>query len=440
MIIKFSITNFKTFRNKAELSFIASNYDKTREAENIYTCESFGLNVLKSGVLYGANASGKSKLMDALLFMRNFVLSSSLESQKGEPINVEPFLLSTESNNKPSEFEIIFIHRKQLFRYGFEVDKEKVISEWLYYRPLKREIELFIRDGQNFSVHERKFGKGYKLAKEKMIRENALLISVASQFNEEIAGLVIDWFKRLKVISALESQGYKPYTVSILKNGAKKFKILDLLQKADLSISDIILEPINIAHLPKVIQGNLKDLVLQKIEKEKAEFYALNTVHNVFDDGGSIVDKEIFDMEKDESSGTNQFFALAGPIIDVIENGYVLVVDELDSKLHPNLVLKIIEIFNSSELNPKNAQLLFNTHDTNLLSADIFRRDQVWFVEKDLFGASKLYSLSDFKEVRKEENFENNYINGKYGAIPVLNDFEPLHNSQDNTIVNHDRK
>lgn len=429
MIIKFSVTNFKTFRNKAELSFIASNYDKTREDENIYPCDNFGFNLLKSAVIYGANASGKSKLIEAMTFMRNFVLSSSRESQKGESINIEPFLLNANSRKKPSEFEIIFIYKKQLFRYGFEVVKEKVISEWLYYRPNTKEIELFVRDGQQFDTHERKFSKGNKLVKEKMIRDNALMLSVAAQFNEDIAGSVIEWFKRFKIISALESKGYKGYSLSCLENDSKKKKILEMLQKADLGISDVNLEPVSLANLPKKISGNIKDIVLKKIEADNAKLFALNTIHNVFDDQGNIVNQEVFDMDYDESSGTNQFFALTGPIIDVIENGYVLVVDELDSKLHPNLVLKIIEIFNSTELNPKNAQLVFNTHDTNLLGAEIFRRDQIWFVEKDRFGSANLYSLSDFKEVRKEENFENNYIKGKYGAIPVISDFMKLHES-----------
>jgi hypothetical protein len=130
-------------------------------------------------------------------------------------------------------------------------------------------------------------------------------------------------------------------------------------------------------------------------------------------------------MEDEESSGTKKFFALTGPVLDSIENGYVLVIDELDSKLHPNLVCKIVSLFNSKELNPKNAQLIFNTHDTNLLSSGLFRRDQIWFAEKDKYGASKLFSLADFKsEVRKTENFEDNYIRGKYGAVPFLGEFD----------------
>ena len=426
MLVKFSVTNFKTFRNEAELSLIASNYDKARDEENLVTNSPFGLNLLKSAVVYGANASGKSKFIEAMSFMKQFVLTSSKDSQKGEPIHVEPFLLSTETIERPSEFEVIFLHKKQLYRYGFEVDKNKVVSEWLYYRPLTKETELFVREGQHFSVHERKFAKGHKLAKEEMIRENALMLSVAAQFNEEIAGVAIEWFKRLKVISALEPEGYKGYSSSSLKNNDKKPRILEMLQQADLSISDINMQTLEANTFSKNIPEEIKNLLLQKIKEEKKEFVTVKTMHPVYDKNMNISYGVSFDMDSDESSGTNQFFALTGPIIDVIENGFVLVVDELDSKLHPNLVLKIVEIFNSKELNPKNAQLIFNTHDTNLLSSDIFRRDQIWFVEKDRYGSSKLYSLSDLKDVRKEENFENNYIRGKYGAIPIVNEFESL--------------
>jgi len=439
MLVQFSVTNFKTFRNKVVLSLIASKYDKTRELANFSSENPFGFNLLKSAVVYGANASGKSKLMEALFNMRRMVLSSSKESQKGEPINVEPFLLSSETNEKPSEFEIIFTHKQQLFRYGFEVDKYKVVSEWFYYRPFTKEIELFVREGQHISTHERKFAKGNKLSREKMIRENALMLSVAAQFNEEIAGTALEWFKRLKIISALEPNGYKGYSMSSLKDNDKKRKILEMLQQADLSISDISLRTVDFQNFSKKIPIDLKNILAQKFIDEKSEFVKINTTHPVYDKNMNIVHDIAFDLDSDESSGTNQFFALTGPVIDVIENGFVLAVDELDSKLHPNLVLKIIEIFNSEVYNPKNAQLIFNTHDTNLLDAKIFRRDQIWFVEKDRFGASSLYSLSDLKDVRKNEDFENNYITGKYGAIPIVSDFDNIYNDSPTNPLNNGR-
>jgi AAA15 family ATPase/GTPase len=426
MLVNFSVANFRTFREKVELSMVASLYDKSHEEDNLIPNAFFGHRLLTSAVVYGANASGKSKLISAIKVMRDLVLTSSKDTQKGEPIPVIPFLLNTESKQQPTFFEVIFILKNEMFRYGFEATRTNIVSEWLYYRPKTKEIELFFREGQQISAHERKFPKGLALAKNHMIRENALMLSVAAQFNEGLAGKVLDWFTGLRVISGLEAIGYKGYSVTCLEDELKKERILHMLQQADLGISDIRRLEFDEKLLADKIPSAQFNQLKQKFNFESNKFFAVQTTHPVYDKEGQQIGIEAFDLEGDESSGTNQFFALAGPILDSIEKGYILIVDELDSKLHPNLVSKIVEIFNSKELNPKNAQLIFNTHDTNLLSADIFRRDQIWFVEKDRYGAGKLYSLSDFKEVRKEENFEDNYIRGKYGAIPVISEFENI--------------
>lgn len=175
----------------------------------------------------------------------------------------------------------------------------------------------------------------------------------------------------------------------------------------------------------KRITGSIK----KSEEDEDAEFLSdVLTTHKKYDDNNNLVGKVNLSLDDDESFGTRKFFALTGPVLDSLENGHTLVIDELDSKLHPNLVCKIVSLFNSKEKNPKNAQLLFNTHDTNLLSSGLFRRDQVWFTEKNKFGEGKLYSLADFKseDVRKNDPFEDNYIRGKYGAVPYLGYFDNL--------------
>lgn len=471
MLLQFSIKNFKTFKDKVTLSLIASNYDKdTRENENISSNEKFGYRLLKSAVIYGANASGKSKLLEAFSFMRHFVINSSKTTQKGEFINVEPFLLSTETENKPSEFEIIFLFNNELFRYGFEATKEKIVSEWLYHKPKTKEIELFYRDGNEFETHERNFAKGTTVVKEKLVRDNALLVSVAAQFNEKTAITVIDWFESLRIISGLNEDEHYNYTLSRTKDLSFRNKITELLKAADLGIKDVSIKKldidldneinsINVDELFDEIQNNdelknkiglplslLKDKKTLKPLFENKQFLKLIlgsilenddytshnsqlfTIHKKLTPKGNAIGDVYFSMEYDESFGTKKFFALTGPILDVIENGYTLVVDELDSKLHPNLVCKIVSLFNSKEFNKKNAQLIFNTHDTNLLSSGLFRRDQIWFTNKDKHGEAKLYSLADFKsdEVKKNEPFEDNYIRGKYGAIPYLGFFDNL--------------
>ncbi|MBP7269111.1 MAG: ATP-binding protein [Bacteroidia bacterium] len=433
MLLQFSIKNFRTFRDKATLSLVASNYDKeTREQENVAINVSQGLRLLKSAVIYGANASGKSKLLDAFGFMRYFIINSSKESQEGEAIDVQPFRLNSETENQPSEFEMIFYFDSILYRYGFEVTPQRVVSEWLYYKPKTKEVELFYREGNTFNIHPRNFTKGSTIVKEELVRSNALLISVAAQFNEKTAITILEWFKRLKTLSGLHESGYQGFTMGKTEDPKQKVKILELLKAADLGIRDIELQKLDIESLPKGMPKELKDKLIREIREEKKEFISdVLAKHTKYNKKYSAVGNVDFSLGDDESSGTRKFFALTGPLLDVLENGYTLVVDELDSKLHPNLVCKIVSLFNSKEFNKKNAQIIFNTHDTNLLSSGLFRRDQIWFTHKNNYGEASLYSLSDFKSegVRKTDPFEENYIKGKYGAVPYLGFFDELNHS-----------
>ena len=442
MLLQFSLKNFRTFKDAATLSLIASNYDKeTRELDNILFDEKRRLRLLKSAVVFGANASGKSKLIEAFNFMRYFVLKSSKQGQKGDEINVHPFSLSSETENEPSYFEIIFIHKEVLYRYGFEATRQKVISEWLFYKPKTKEIELFYREEDHFEFHDRKFTKGKTVIKEGLVRDNALLISVAAQFNDQTSIDALEWFDRLKILSGLNESGYQGYTMSKTEDPNHKKKILDLLKAADLGIRDINLKKLDLAKLPSNLPIELKEKIIKEVNENEDEVEFISDVltsHQVYDSLKRPVDNTKFSLNDDESSGTKKFFALTGPILNVIENGYTLVVDELDSKLHPNLVCKLASLFNSRELNPRNAQLIFNTHDTNLLNSHLFRRDQIWFTEKNKYGEAHLYSLSDFKsdEVKKSEPFEENYIRGKYGAIPFLGFFDNL----DQSLSHHENE
>jgi len=185
MLIQFTIKNFKCFKEEAKMSMVASNYDRaTREDSNIFTVEKFGLRLLKSAVVYGANASGKTKLIEGLGFMKDFIYNSSKESQIDESIKVDPFRLNSETVNEPSIFEVIFIHENEMYRYGFEVDKKQIHAEWLYHRPLTKEVELFYRDEQKIHIHKNL--KITDLVKNDRIRPNALLLSVAANFNDKI--------------------------------------------------------------------------------------------------------------------------------------------------------------------------------------------------------------------------------------------------------------
>ncbi|MEM6317276.1 MAG: ATP-binding protein [Bacteroidota bacterium] len=432
MLIEFSIENFKCFKDEIKLSLIASNYDKsTRSSENIFEVEKFGLKLLKSAVIYGANASGKTKLIEGLGFMKEFILNSSKESQIDEEIGVSPFLLNSSTSEKPSVFEVIFIHQNEMFRYGFEVDKYYIHSEWLYHRPKTKEIELFYREEQKFEFNQRKF-KVRDLIENDRIRPNALLLSVAASWNDKIAKKILDWLRDFNIISGLREEGYEGYSMArIQRNKKNKADVIKFLKSADLGIENLNIKTLDFDNLPDEFPDALKKLLRKKRKEdgEDAEFLSdVVTYHKRYDSNNLFEDLVEFSMDKDESSGTKKYFALSGPILEILAHGEILIVDELANKLHPNLTCKLVEIFNSSERNPNNAQIIFNTHDTNLLSSGLFRRDQIWFAEKDRYGASSLYSLGDFKtdKVRKNENFEKNYINGKYGAIPYLGNFDEL--------------
>lgn len=430
MLVQFSVRNYKVFKEEARLTLFASNYDKTTlEADNVVDASKFGLRLLKSAVVYGANASGKTKLIDAAYFMRTLVESSSKESQRGEPIRTEPFRLSTATEGEPSLFEIIFLHKNELFRYGFEVTRQKVESEWLYHRPNTKEVEIFYREGQVFVTHPRLFRKGSLLVKEGMVRPNALMLSVAAQFNDELAERVLDWFQRFRQLSGLSEEAYLGYSMSRIEDERAKTLMLHLMREADIGMEDMEVSKLDAESLPDEFPDELRDLVRKKMKEEGAVFFGdMKTLHAKYDAAGNRVAMEAFTMNDQESSGTRKFFALMGPLLKALEHGEVLMVDELDSKIHPKLVRELAQLFNSAATNPKNAQLIFNTHDTNLLSAGLFRRDQIWFVEKDRYGAATLYSLASFKtsEVRKHDNFEDNYLIGRYGGLPAIGNFEYL--------------
>jgi len=429
MLWQFTVKNYKTFKDKAKLSLIASSYDKnTREAENIYLDEVFNKRILKSAVVYGANASGKSTLINAIEFMRLFVLRSS-RGQQGDSIDVDPFRLSVATENQPSEFELIFSSNEVLYRYGFEATQEEIISEWLYYKPKTKEVELFYRDGNQIDFHESLFSKGKMVATQGLVRKNALLLSVAAQFNEEQAIAVINWFRSLNVISNLREYYSQRFTLNRTKPPEDKQKIIALLKDADFGIQDIEVELMTEDNIPSYYPPSLRNKIISDIKKGKTK--VVNDIllsHRKYGEDNEYVHSVPFSLYKDESSGTQKYFNLLGPILDVLENGQVLVIDELDAQLHPNLLYRIISLFHSTGMNHKNAQLIFNTHDTNLLDSGLFRRDQIWFTDKDKYGAAKLYSLSDFssEEVRKNEAFEKNYIKGKYGAVPYFGSMDTL--------------
>ncbi len=439
MIVEFSVSNYRSIREEVTLSMVASKIsskDKRLDESNTFEA-SDRLTLLKSAAIYGANASGKSNLIEALRFMRSFVRNSSKDTQAGEPINIEYFRLSEETVEKPSLFQVVFILDDTRYRYGFEVSQEKVVSEWLFYVPTAREAKLFVRDENGISLSSAfKEGRGV----EDKTRDNALFLSVVAQFNGSISRKILGWFKMLRVYSGIYPRRNYDYTTSLLENAKHFDTVVQLIRKLDLGFDTVHIEtaPRDLTPLlaedvevPEELEGvieKLKNVVkeLNTLTKtDEINRKTIKTVHQKYNKEGQVVSNELFDLERNESDGTKKLFTWAGALVDTLRNGKVLIIDEFDRSLHPLISCALIKLFNSNETNPKNAQLIFTTHDTNLLSNKIFRRDQIWFTEKDRYGGTHLYSLVEYK-VRNDASFESDYIHGKYGAIPFIGDLRRL--------------
>ena len=426
MLLEFTVGNYKSFKEPVTLSMVASSL---KEHDNTHTFSSNKYKLLKSEIIYGANASGKSNLFKAISFMKNFVFSSAKETQISEKIDVDNFKLSTETEHKPSHFEIIFLIDEKRYRYGFQINKEEIEAEWLFYVPTSKEAKLFTRDKNNFSIGPNfKEGKGI----EKRTRNNALFLSVVAQFNGSISKKILNWFSNLNAISGLKDDHYMGYTFEKLNDPVFRQWALNYLKIADIDILDVQVntEKLSLEDLPKEIQRHINKNKTSKKQINSIQNLTVKTNHQKYDENNKKSGIEKFDLEEDESKGTQKLLALAGPIWDTLTNGKLLFIDEFDTRLHQILTTSLVKLFNSSKSNPNKAQFILTTHDTNLLDSELFRRDQIWFINKNRYGTSELFSLAEYKEsnkiVRKDASYAKNYLRGRYGAIPLINNFDNL--------------
>ena len=402
MLVQFSVKNFLSFCEPVTLSLLAAPEldDEEQKSENTFVAAG-GLRLVKSAAIYGANASGKSNLIYALLVFRYLVISSFTKIEPGQDLQIIPFWLRRGLGDQPSEFAIIWLDGNTRFRYQLVVDKQRVHRELLVSAPAQSdpgaasdEQMLFERLGMDVKLGP-VFSEGTALPKGGFKRENALFLSYAAQFGGPISKQVVSWFRdKLKLVSGLEDDKVRPFTVNMLLTNQGSDEILDLARRADLGIAGIRAE-----------------------QRSPTEPWEIITSREVYDEQGQPVGKTDFPFSR-ESQGTRKFVSLSGPLLDVLKRGTVLVIDEFDARLHPTLTRAIVEIFHGPA-NPHNAQLVFTTHDTNLLNRSLMRRDQIWFTEKNEQGATNLYSLADF-QLEKSAAFERDYLQGKYGAIPYV--------------------
>lgn len=412
MLISFSAENYLSFKNKVVLDLQAASIKEHQD--NVFTpLQGGAYSTLKSVGVFGHNSSGKTNLIKAMGFMKNFVLNSTTLKE----IPLDPFRLSIESEKNPSTFEIIFLLDKVRYRYGFTVTQKTVESEWLFTTEKRKEDNLFIRARQNFDF-EKKFrttlkGK-FELVYE-MTRTNTLFLSVLAQYNFSFFLPISNWFSKILIAQDIEHTALVEFTAKLMTIGDYNKLINDVIKRSDLGIDSV--------------ESRLKEAAAQKGYSyeflstaflDDIQQYTVRTGHIRYNHDNRPQDKIFFDLLLHESLGTQKFFGILGPILFTLKERGIIFIDEIDARMHSLLLQDVIGLFNSKKTNANGAQLVFTSHNTNVLKKGI-RRDQMILIEKDKYGVSTMQSLhSKEPKVRNDATFEKDYLSGKYGAIPEL--------------------
>ena len=419
MLIEFSVANFKSIKKRQTFSLVAS---KSAELADTHTFNApmgagkGGIKLLRSAAIYGANAAGKSNLLDALKVMGEMVTKSAGEKFRGDIVPVTPFMLDAGTRIVPSEFEIQFIAEGVRYQYGFSATPERIVDEWLMAYPRNRAQHWFKRIWmEKKGAYQWEFGAfltGEKNLWKKSTRDNALFLSTAVQLNSQQLQPVHDWFANNTHLSG--ALGLYPDLVASLAEKIGKGKVLNFLKAADLDIDDLNMKKRKLGQddLSSDISEPVQRLLLK--EMEGTPVYEITSVHK--DTDGKPVK---FDFD-DESDGTRRMFGFAGYWIDALEMGRVVFIDELHEHLHLQLVKYLVRLFHDNKTNPYNAQLVFTTHETALLNQEIMRRDQIWFCERNQQRETAVYPLTDFHPRKGRENLELGYLSGAYGALPYI--------------------
>jgi hypothetical protein len=420
MLIEFKVANFRSIREEQTLSLVASRADKDLES-SLIDAELPGMantKYLRGAAIYGHNASGKTNILLAFEFLTDFVKNSAVGLQPGDLTGVEPFKLDLESREAPSRFETTFVAEGVRYLFGLSLTPVRVIEEYLiaypnglpqkWYRRLYNDRTQeydWDKPSPNFhadgSLHEK-------------TRGNSLFLSVGPQFNDAQLTVVYRWFRsNVHVLRLSGDYTLQPgFTAQLLHDGKEAKGILNLLRSADIAIVDASVEE------QESDIEDMKELFSPKAFAELAKANKKALEVKLRHCAGNSPPVQL-DYAKEESAGTRRLFALAGPWMDIINHGYLVFIDEMETSLHPLLVKELVKLIQNAESNSLGAQVVFTTHSPTLLDTELLRRDQIWFTEKDENGATKLYPLSDYQP-RKGEAIAKGYLAGRYGAVPFI--------------------
>ncbi len=410
MLLRLRFSNFRSFRAEQELSLVAGPFTDLPEVVRHPGGAREG--ILPGAAIYGANGSGKSNVIKAVSFMSSAVALSQRSWNPEGPIPREPFIADEESSREASEFEADFLLAGVRYRYGFRVDSVVVLEEWLHVYPNGKKQTWFHRK-QGAPIAFSKKMPGENRTIEALTRKNSLFLSAAAQNNHEALLPVYRWLAGMRFVHG-DRATYLGRTAKLCARSDYKNEITKLVSVADLGIADVVVEQAEQPDRAKALFEAIK--TIYKLP-EKALISGTQTEIKLLH---RFADKTVSFDDSQESDGTIAYLSLLGPVVDALKKGVPLLVDELDASLHPLLAIELIRLFNTPSSNPNGAQLIFNTHDTNLLGSGVLRRDQIWFTEKGSDASSHLFALSDFKP-RRQESLENGYLQGRYGAIPFIN-------------------
>ncbi len=441
MLIEFKVSNYRSISDEQVLSLVPSNKQKEHQENILELGKHQALNAL---ALYGSNSGGKSNLLKSMSLFDKMIHTSARASSTTK-LPYDPFLLREDLQGKPTAFELTFIVNETRYRYGFEYTEQQIEKEWLFRKNTGREVIVFEREGAVIDVSSGFNGtKKIVDAAIEATRDNALFLSTCDMLNIEEAKEIMQWFTKFSMIDGLNTEAEGFQTVELWNNLDYREKIRNYIKSLKLGVTDIDIttKEFDLSELPSDMPISMK-AQLAKTLKGKHTYNVL-AHHVIYDSNCSPTNKTLsWKWEERESSGAQKALQVSGPILWALANGGVLILDEIEAKLHPIMTLNTIDAFLNRQSNPNNAQLIFATHDTNLLSYSRLRRDQICFAEKNKFESTELYALSDFvyleekdgqiisEKERPDTDKEKRYFEGRYGAIPMLGEFQNyLRNTQ----------
>ena len=422
MLIEFRVSNYRSIGDEQIISLLPSPKQKDFES-NIIVQDNY--NILNGLAFYGPNSSGKSNVLSAFeLFDRFLYLSTKTNSTAKLPY--DPFLLREGYDHKPCMMEMTFLVDGIRYRYGFEFNELRVTGEWLFRKKTGREVELFLREGDIIEVFSSlKASQKIIDAAIEATRDNALFLSFCDLFNIDEAKTIFKWFDKFIYVDGLDTSREAIQTIRLLENEKYNLQIKEYLNMLNLGIYDLQIDKkeFDPSELPENLSDATRNSLLRELGGKTG--VKVNAVHSFYGLSGELTGKRVvWPMEERESEGTKKAFHFSGPVLYTLINGGVLIVDEIEAKMHPLITLNTIKLFLDKKTNPKNAQIIFATHDTNILHYANLRRDQINFVEKNHWESTEIFALSDFRykndnlKERHDIDKEKRYLEGRYGAIP----------------------